>query len=77
MQTTHLNWYILEQLPIIASPAFEASIGAVRIADFIREQALRLPYIAHDLASFARDLGIRAYPFCGTKKTGRSASQWR
>ncbi len=56
-QSTHLNWYILEQLPVIAPERFEASIGGVKIADFIREQVLHLSYTAHDLAPFARDLG--------------------
>jgi hypothetical protein len=62
-QTTHLNWYILEQLPVIAPAAFEAEIGGVKIADFIREQVLRLSYTAHDLAPFARDLGFVGEPF--------------
>ncbi len=54
---THLNWFILEQLPVIAPERFEARIGNVKIADFIREQVLHLSYTAHDLAPFARDLG--------------------
>ena len=54
---THLNWFILEQLPVIAPERFETSIGGVKIADFIREQVLHLSYTAHDLAPFARDLG--------------------
>lgn len=56
-QSTHLNWYIVEQLPVIAPERFEAQIGGVTIADFIREQVLRLSYTAHDLAPFARDMG--------------------
>ena len=56
-QTTHLNWYILEQLPVIAPAAFEESIGGRQIADFIRAEVLALTYTAHDLAPFARDLG--------------------
>ncbi|MDR2112670.1 MAG: restriction endonuclease, partial [Candidatus Accumulibacter sp.] len=63
VQGQHLNWYILEQLPVIAPPAYEKNIGAVRIADFIREQVLRLSYTAHDLAPFARDLGYTGAPF--------------
>ncbi|HPO20259.1 MAG TPA: Eco57I restriction-modification methylase domain-containing protein, partial [Rubrivivax sp.] len=57
VQGQHLNWYILEQLPVIAPERFEESIGSIRIADFVREQVLRLSYTAHDLAAFARDLG--------------------
>ena len=56
-QTTHLNWYILEQLPVIAPSAYEQTIGEVRVADFIRAEVLALSYTAHDLAPFARDLG--------------------
>ncbi|MDR0529815.1 MAG: hypothetical protein LBG69_09435 [Zoogloeaceae bacterium] len=62
-QATHLTWYILEQLPVIAPAAFEEKIGSVKIADFIREQVLRLSYTAHDLAPFARDLGYEGEPF--------------
>jgi hypothetical protein len=63
LQSTTINLYILEQLPVIAPSAFEVKIGAVRIADFIREQVLRLSYTAHDLAPFARDLGFEGEPF--------------
>lgn len=56
-QTTHLNWYILEQLPVITPAAYEQVLGGVRIADFIRAEVLALSYTAHDLAPFARDLG--------------------
>ena len=56
-QSTHVNWYILEQLPVIAPECFDVEIGGVKIADFIRDQVLHLSYTAHDLAPFARDLG--------------------
>jgi len=57
VQGQHLNWYILEQLPVIAPATFEQSIGSTKIADFIRAEVLALSYTAHDLAPFARDLG--------------------
>ena len=57
VQGQHLNWFIVEQLPVVAPERFEASVGDVKIADFIREQVLALSYTAHDLAPFARDLG--------------------
>lgn len=60
---THLNWFILEQLPVIAPARFEESIGKQKIADFIREQVLHLSYTANDLAPFARDLGYDGPPF--------------
>ncbi|MHB8939168.1 MAG: Eco57I restriction-modification methylase domain-containing protein [Thiobacillus sp.] len=57
VQGQHLNWYILEQLPLIAPVAFDQSIGGMKIADYIRTEVLALTYTAHDLAPFARDLG--------------------
>ena len=57
VQGQHLNWYIVEQLPVITLERFEQTIGGVPIANFIREQVLYLSYTAHDLAPFARDLG--------------------
>jgi hypothetical protein len=57
VQGQHLNWYILEQTPVIAPVAFDQSIGGMKIADYIRTEVLALTYTAHDLAPFARDLG--------------------
>jgi hypothetical protein len=56
-QGQHLNWFIAEQLPVIAPAGFEQSIGGENIADFIRAEVLALTYTAHDMAGFARDLG--------------------
>ena len=57
LQGQTINLFILEQLPVIAPERFNAQIGGVTIADFIRDQVLHLSYTAHDLAPFARDLG--------------------
>ena len=57
VQGQNLNWFIIEQTPLIAPAAFEAKIGGTKIADFIRAEVLALSYTAHDLAPFARDLG--------------------
>lgn len=57
LQGQTINLFILEQLPVIEPARYEATIGGVKIADFIREQVLHLSYTAHDLAPFARDLG--------------------
>lgn len=58
-----INLFILEQLPMIRPEQFQAEIGQIRIADFIRCEVLRLSYTAHDLAPFARDLGYDGPPF--------------
>jgi hypothetical protein len=57
VQGQHLNWYILEQLPVIAPANFEQTLGGMKLANFIRAEVLALSYTAHDLAPFARDLG--------------------
>ncbi|MCL2022734.1 MAG: restriction endonuclease, partial [Betaproteobacteria bacterium] len=57
IQGQNLNWFILEQLPVIAPERFEESIGDVNIGDYVCEEALALTYTAHDMAPFARDLG--------------------
>lgn len=63
VQTTHLNWYIVEQLPLIAPARYAEPLGRTTIGDFVREQVLRLSYTAHDLAAFACDLGYDGPPF--------------
>ncbi|MFZ1324555.1 MAG: restriction endonuclease [Candidatus Contendobacter sp.] len=63
LHSTNVNWYILEQIPLIPPQKFEDSIGAYKIADFIRSQVLRLSYTAVDLRPFATDMGYEGEPF--------------
>ncbi len=63
VQGQHLNWFIVEQLPLIRPEQFEHVLGTTRISDFVRDEVLRLSYTAHDLAPFARDLGYDGAPF--------------
>jgi hypothetical protein len=63
VQGQHLNWYIVEQLPVIRPDQFEEKISRKKIADFVRGEVLRLSYTAHDLEPFARDLGYDGSPF--------------
>jgi len=62
-QSTHINWYIVEQLPLIRPEQFEHTLGKTKISDFVRGEVLRLSYTARDLAPFARDLGYEGAPF--------------
>ncbi|KAB2320109.1 restriction endonuclease [Betaproteobacteria bacterium SCN1] len=57
LQGQTINLFILEQLPVIAPPASEQTLGGTKIADFVRNEVLALSYTAHDLTPFARDLG--------------------
>jgi hypothetical protein len=63
VQSTSMNWFIVEQLPLIAPSRYAEPLGRSTIGDFVREQVLRLSYTAHDLAAFARDLGHDGPPF--------------
>ena len=62
-QGTHLNWYILEQLPVIAADDYGRRFGDTTARELVRDHVLRLTYTAHDMAPFARDLGYDGPPF--------------
>ncbi len=63
VQSTHANWYIVEQLPVIPLERFEKKIGKIKIANFVRDQVLRLTYTAWDMQPFAQDMGYEGDPF--------------
>ena len=57
-QSTHLNWYIVEQLPVVPPDRYKAvSFGPKTAGKIVREAVLELTYTAHDMAPFARDMG--------------------
>ncbi len=57
IQGQHLNWYIVEQLPVVPPDRYEAvRFGKKTAAKIIREAVLELTYTAHDMAPFARDM---------------------
>ena len=62
-QGTHLNWYIVEQLPVIAPEDYGRRFGGTTARELVRDHVLRLTYTAHDMAPFARDLGYDGPPF--------------
>lgn len=64
MQSTHLNWYIVEQLPVVPAEAYARRFGARTAAQIVREDVLHLTYNARDMAAFARDQGYEGPPFC-------------
>lgn len=57
VQGTSLNWYIVEQLPVVPPAAYDRAIGIKTAREIVREAVLELSYTAHDLAPFAQDLG--------------------
>ena len=63
VQGTHLTWYTVEQLPVIAPKDYDRQFGDKAARDLVRDHVLRLTYTAHDMAPFARDLGYGGPPF--------------
>lgn len=63
VQSTHLNSYILEQLPLVPRAGFARRFGQRSAEDIVREEVLALSYTAHDLAPFARNQGYLGQPF--------------
>ena len=58
IQGQHLNWFIVEQLPVIPPDWYEAELfGAKTVGEIVREAVLELTYTAHDMAPFAREMG--------------------
>ncbi len=63
VQATHLTWYTIEQLPVIAPDDYDRQFGSSTARELVRDHVLRLTYTAHDMAPFARDLGCDGPPF--------------
>ena len=63
VQATHLTWFVVEQLPVIAPTDYDRPFGATTARDLVRDHVLRLTYTAHDMKTFARDLGYDGPPF--------------
>ena len=63
VQATHLTWYTVEQLPVIAPEDYDRRFGETTARELVRDHVLRLTYTAHDMAPFARDLGYDGPPF--------------
>ena len=70
-QGTHMNWYIVEQLPVIAPGDYDRAFGSTTARDLVRDHVLRLTYTAHDIAPFARDLGYHGPPFIWNEEERR------
>lgn len=58
IQGQHLNWFIVEQLPVVPPERYRTvSFGAKTAEEMVCEAVLELTYTAHDMAPFAREMG--------------------
>jgi hypothetical protein len=58
-----LNFFIVEQFPILPPRTYKAKRHGVSLGDFIKTRVLELCYTAHDLKGFAEDMGYDGPPF--------------
>ena len=70
-QGTHLNWYIVEQLPVIAPDDYARRFGDTTAHELVRDHVLRLTYTAHDMVPFARELGYDGPPYIWNEEERR------
>ena len=70
-QGTHLNWYIVEQLPVIPPEDYDRRFGSMSARGLVRNHVLQLTYTAHDMEPFARDLGYGGPPFAWDEEERR------
>ena len=63
VQGQHLNWFVVEQFPVLTVDAYDRQFGATTARTLVRDHVLRFTYTAHDMAPFAHDLGYDGPPF--------------
>jgi hypothetical protein len=59
----NLNFFIVEQFPVLPPSAYTIAWQGVSLAEFINTRVLELCYTAHDLHGFAQDMGYDGPPF--------------
>jgi hypothetical protein len=63
VQGQHLNWFIVEQLPVVPRDAYARKFGKKSAAEIVKTEVLALTYTANDMEPFARDMGYTGKPF--------------
>ena len=71
VQGTHLTWYTVEQLPVIAEETYDRRFGVKTAREIVRDHVLRLTYTANDMIPFARDMGYDGPPFIWNEEERR------
>jgi hypothetical protein len=71
VQGQHLNWYVVEQLPVVPAGTYEQRIGKKAAGQIIQQEVLRLTYTADDMRGFAKDQGYVGDPFVWNEEERR------
>lgn len=59
----NLNFFIVEQFPVLPPDTYEKEFGGLKIKEFIGRRILELVYTAHDIKGFAEEFGYDGPPF--------------
>jgi hypothetical protein len=71
VQGQHLNWFIVEQLPVAREQDFDRRFGTRSAAEIVKEHVLHLTYTATDMKPFAEDMGYSGAPFAWDEEDRR------
>lgn len=63
VHSTSVNWFIMEQFPVAPGNAYARKFGKKPADEIVKADVLALTYTAHDMESFARDMGYKGRPF--------------
>ena len=63
INSNHVAWFMLQQLPFVPSSAYERKFGGKSAAEIVQADVLVLTYTANDMVPFARDMGYSGGPF--------------
>ena len=69
VSSVSLNFFIVEQFPVLPPARYAETFHGVLLADFIKERVLQLCYTAWDLRAFAEDMGYNGPPFPWDEET--------
>ena len=62
-QGANLNWFMMEQLPVIPMLAYSRKFGEKTAEEIIRSHVLELTFAGEDMRAFGRDMGYEGEPF--------------
>ena len=74
VQGQHLNWFVVEQLPAIASGDYDRRFGEMTARELVRDHVLRLTYTAHDMPPFPATSAMAARRSSGTKRSAATCA---
>jgi len=66
-----LNFFIVEQLPILPPETFDRKMGGIELCGWIARQVLELTYVSEDMRPFAESMEYAGDPFAWDEERRR------